>query len=360
MKAVLVLEDGKYFTGESFGSTEDAIGEVVFNTGMTGYQEVTTDPSYNGQMVCMTYPLIGNYGMNDEDIESERTHTEGFIVKELCDYHSNFRATMAPEEYFKKHGITGIKGVDTRAITQHIRNFGSMNGIISTKSGNITMLLEKLKKKTAQPVDLVAEVSVNEKYEIPGDGGRIAFIDFGVKMNTIRSLRDQGCHITVFPHDATSEEIFESNPDAVLISNGPGDPRDLEYAIPVVRDVLKSGLPVLGICLGHQLIALALGMKIFKMKFGHHGGNHPVRYLSTGKCRITSQNHNYAVSEEDLPDDVEITQKNVNDGTVEAFTLKNRPVISVQYHPEASPGPEDSSYIFKNFIGMIQKGGNNA
>ncbi len=360
MKAVLVLEDGKYFTGESFGSTEDAVGEVVFNTGMTGYQEVTTDPSYNGQMVCMTYPLIGNYGMNGEDVESDRTHTEGFIVKELCDYHSNFRATVSPEEYFKKHEITGIKGVDTRAITQHIRNLGSMNGIISTRSGNISMLLEKLEKKTADPVNLVAEVSTNNAYEVPGDGNRVCLLDFGVKKNTIRSLQNRSCHVYVFPHDASLDHIFSVKPDAVLISNGPGDPRDLSYAIPVIKGIVKSGLPVMGICLGHQLMALSLGMKIYKMKFGHHGGNHPVKDFQTGKCRITSQNHNYAVLEEDLPEGVTITHRNVNDRTVEGFTHEKYPVLSIQYHPEASPGPEDSAYIFDDFMKMIQKGGADA
>ena len=356
MKAVLVLEDGTYYTGESFGTGGDAYGEVVFNTCMTGYQEITTDPSYNGQMVCMTYPLIGNYGMNSIDNESYKTHVDGFIVKELCDYHSNFRAETSPDEYFKDNGITGIKGVDTRALTQHIRKFGSMFGIISTYSGNVEILLEKLKKKASVKRSLVEEVTTDKIYELPGDGPKVCLMDFGVKSNIIRSLEKRGCQITVLPSYATAEEILACSPDGILLSNGPGDPRDLTKIIPVVMQLAEKGIPLLGICLGHQLLALALGMEIYKLKFGHHGGNHPVKDLDTGKCCITSQNHNYAVTPDNVPADINLTHVNVNDGTVEGFRHASLPLLSIQYHPEAAPGPEDSAYIFNDFVKMMKKG----
>ncbi|MCK5758301.1 MAG: glutamine-hydrolyzing carbamoyl-phosphate synthase small subunit, partial [Clostridiales bacterium] len=276
MKAVLVLEDGTFYTGESFGAKGDAFGEVVFNTCMTGYQEITTDPSYNGQMVCMTYPLIGNYGMNSEDDESYKTHLEGFIVKELCDYHSNFRADTAPDVYFLKNKIIGIKGVDTRSLTQHIRKFGSMFGVISTDSGNVEILLSKLREKATVSRKLVEEVSAEKIYKIYGDGPHVCLLDFGVKSNIIHSLKKRGCNITIFPSSVSASDVIKENPDGVLLSNGPGDPRDLIEIIQVVRELTERGIPILGICLGHQLLALALGMKIYKLKFGHHGGNHPV------------------------------------------------------------------------------------
>jgi carbamoyl-phosphate synthase small subunit len=354
MKAVLVLEDGTYYTGESFGADGETLGEVVFNTCMTGYQEITTDPSYNGQIVCMTYPLIGNYGMNDEDDESYKTHVEGFIVKELCDYHSNFRAQVSPDEYFSKNGITGIKGVDTRALTQHIRKFGSMFGIISTESGNIEILLEKIKKSGPGQRNLVEEVSAKEIYEIHGSGPKVALIDFGVKENIIRSLKKRGCSVTVFPCNTQADEILSSNPDGILLSNGPGDPRDLTGIIPVAAELAECGKPVLGICLGHQLLALALGMDIYKLKFGHHGGNHPVKDLATSKCCITSQNHNYAVSPDNIPGGINLTHVNVNDRTVEGFRHESLPLLSIQYHPEAAPGPEDSAYVFDDFVEMMK------
>ncbi|MBN2558633.1 MAG: glutamine-hydrolyzing carbamoyl-phosphate synthase small subunit [Clostridia bacterium] len=356
MKAVLVLEDGTYYTGESFGARGDAYGEVVFNTCMTGYQEVVTDPSYNGQMVCMTYPLIGNYGMNPEDAESSKTHIDGFIVKELCDYHSNFRADISPEDYFSKNGITGIKGVDTRAITQHIRRFGSMYGVISTHSGNISILLEKLLGQKEIRRDLVGEVTTGNPFNVPGDGPRISLLDFGAKSNIIRSLSKRNCDITVYPAATPAGEVLMGNPDGIVLSNGPGDPRDLGSIVSAVRELADSGIPVLGICLGHQLLALALEMGIYKLKFGHHGGNHPVKDLSTGRCHITSQNHNYAVSQDSIPAGIEITHVNANDKSIEGFCRPGYPIISVQYHPEASPGPEDSAYIFDDFIKLVVKG----
>jgi len=356
MKAVLVLEDGTYYTGESFGASGDAFGEVVFNTCMTGYQEITTDPSYNGQMVCMTYPLIGNYGMNTKDNESPKTHIEGFIVKELCEYHSNFRAETSPEKYFSDNIIIGIKGVDTRALTQHIRKFGSMYGVISTFSGNVEILLDKLKAKAIIERNLVEEVSTEKAYEIPGKGPHVCLMDFGVKSNIIRSLVKRSCSITVMPCSASPEEVMTVNPDGILLSNGPGDPRDLTEIIPVVRELAQKEIPLLGICLGHQLLALALGMEIYKLKFGHHGGNHPVKDMDTGKCCITSQNHNYAVSSVDVPTGINLTHVNVNDKTVEGFKHETLPFLSIQYHPEAAPGPEDSAYIFDDFVDMMKKG----
>ncbi|MDX1357619.1 MAG: glutamine-hydrolyzing carbamoyl-phosphate synthase small subunit, partial [Clostridia bacterium] len=327
MKAVLVLEDGTYYTGESFGAKGETLGEVVFNTSMTGYQEITTDPSYNGQMVCMTYPLIGNYGMNDEDNESYKTHVEGFIVKELCDYHSNFRAQVSPDDYFNKNGIIGIKGIDTRALTQHIRQFGSMYGIISTESGNIDTLLKKIENGNPSGRNLVEEVSTDKAYEIPGSGPRVSLLDFGVKENIIRSLKKRNCSITVYPCNSSADEILSSDPDGILLSNGPGDPRYLTGIIPVAAELTACRKPVLGICLGHQLLALALGMEIYKLKFGHHGGNHPVKDMVTGKCCITSQNHNYAVSREKVPGGINLTHINVNDKTVEGFKHDSLPVL---------------------------------
>jgi len=355
MKAVLVLKDGTYFTGESFGAEGECYGEIVFNTSMTGYQEITTDPSYNGQIVCMTYPLIGNYGMNNEDLESYKSHAEGFIVKELCETHSNFRATMDPYSYFLENGIVGIKGIDTRALTRHIRSHGSMFGVISTKSGNVSELLGKINEKEKFPRNLVEEVSIGEKYHICGEGPHVCLVDFGSKNNIVRSLKERNCSITVFPYNSSYEEIMASRPDGILLSNGPGDPRDIGEVIPAIKALAVSGIPLLGICLGHQLLALSLGMEIYKLKFGHHGGNHPVKDLTTGKCHITSQNHNYAVKLDKMPKGVEATHVNVNDGTSEGIRLKDYPVYSIQYHPEAAPGPGDSAYIFDDFVKLMRE-----
>jgi carbamoyl-phosphate synthase small subunit len=351
MKSVLVLEDGTYFPGEAFGQSGETAGEAVFNTSMTGYQEISTDPSYNGQIVTMTYPLIGNYGFNRQDDESYKTHVQGFIVKELCDAPNNWRNTIAPEDYFKSNNIVGIKGIDTRALTQHLRRFGSMYGIISTECGNIDILLEKLRNIKSMERNLVMEVTTKTPVHKKGSGQKVVLMDFGVKYNIIRSLEKRNCDIHVLPAASSFEDIMGLNPDGILLSNGPGDPRDLPEITATVQKLLGKK-PILGICLGHQLLGLALGGTIYKLKFGHHGGNHPVKDYITGRCYITSQNHNYALDREFCPD-TDITHMNVNDNTVEGFRHKTLPILSIQYHPEAAPGPEDSAYIFDEFISMM-------
>jgi len=352
MKAVLVLEDGTYWAGEAFGHEGEAAGEVVFNTSMTGYQEIVTDPSYNGQIVTMTYPLIGNYGFNLEDNESYKPHLQGFVVKELCDSPSNWRNCIGPDEFFLKNGIVGIKGIDTRALTQHIRELGSMFGIISTECGNVDILLNRLRQKKDEKRNLVMEVTTKTTLHKSGPGKKVVILDFGVKYSIIRSLESRGCNLYILPAFSSYEEIMSYNPDGILLSNGPGNPADLLSAKLTIQKLIGKK-PILGICLGHQLLGLALGGATYKLKFGHHGGNHPVKDLVTGKCYITSQNHNYALYP-DFIDDIIITHVNVNDGTVEGFRHKYLPLLSIQYHPEASPGPEDSAYIFDDFISMME------
>ncbi|MGE5613277.1 MAG: glutamine-hydrolyzing carbamoyl-phosphate synthase small subunit [Bacillota bacterium] len=351
MRSVLVLEDGTYFPGEGFGHNGETVGEVVFNTCMTGYQEITTDPSYNGQIVTMTYPLIGNYGFNDEDVESYKTHVQGFIVKELCEHPSNWRCTTDTDEYFKKNKIVGLKGIDTRALTQHIRERGSMYGIISSECGNIDVLLERLRKKKQEPRNLVMEVTTKEPIHVKGSGKRVVLLDLGVKYSIIRYLELRNCDIYILPAASTYEDIISCKPDGILISNGPGDPKDLPE-VKLLLQKLIGKFPILGICLGHQLLGLALGGNTYKMKFGHHGANHPVKDYNTGRCYITSQNHNYAL-EKEMGEGVEIMQINVNDGTVEGFRHKKYPVLGVQYHPEAAAGPRDTNYIFDDFVKIM-------
>jgi len=352
LKAVLVLEDGLYFSGDSFGAPGETTGEIVFNTCMTGYQEVTTDPSYNGQIVAMTYPLIGNYGFNIDDNESYRPHIQGFIVKELCDHPSNWRFSISPDEYFQSHNIVGIKGIDTRKLTQHIRSHGSMFGIISTKTGNTDQLLTKLQAAKSNKRNLVMEVTTKVPIFHENSGKNVVILDFGVKYNIIRQLKKLNCNIVVLPAYSKVDEIIKYNPDGIVLSNGPGDPEDLKDIVEIIKTFLGQK-PILGICLGHQLLGLSLGGKKYKLKFGHHGGNHPVKDLVTGRCYITSQNHNYAITDSFDDKDTQITHINLNDNTVEGFVNKKHKVLSIQYHPEASPGPEDSNYIFENFVNML-------
>jgi carbamoyl-phosphate synthase small subunit len=359
MKARLTLEDGTVFKGFSFGADCEGRGEVVFNTSMTGYQEILTDPSYRGQIVCMTYPLIGNYGVNGEDIESERIQVEGFIVKEASRIASNWRSEGEFRDYLQRHGIPGIEGIDTRALTRLLREKGSLRGIISTSIDDDQELVnearsipEMIGRNLADEVTASGINTWNEK-------GRyhVVVIDCGVKYNILRELEKRDCRITIVSSKTGTDEIMRLNPHGVLISNGPGDPEPVENVIEVARNLLGK-IPLFGICLGHQIIGLALGGKTYKLKFGHHGGNHPVKDLQTGKIAITVQNHNFCVDIDSLnKEEIEITHMNLNDNTLEGFKHKTLPVFSVQFHPEASPGPNDSKYLFREFIEMM---GNNA
>ena len=354
-KALLVLEDGTYYVGKAFGDASEACGEVVFNTCMTGYQEILTDPSYKGQIVVMTYPLIGNYGFNFEDNESFQPHVQGFVVKELCDMPSNWRNTGNPDQFFRENHIVGLCDIDTRHLTQHIRNYGSMAGIISSRTNGSRddrkVLAEKARKAASEHTDLVSLVSTKTGRHYEGNGARIAVLDLGVKENILRSMENLGCDVSVVPSTASADEILSLKPDGILISNGPGDPMDIPYAVKTARALIGKK-PILGICLGHQVLGLALGGKTYKLKFGHHGGNHPVKNLAENRIYITSQNHNYALRE-DFSQDVEITHVNLNDGTVEGFSHRKYPVIGIQYHPEASPGPSDSAKIFDEFLRLV-------
>lgn len=353
VKAVLALEDGTLFEGKSFGASGEGCGEVVFNTSMTGYQEIVTDPSYKGQMVVMTYPMVGNYGVNQEDVESSKPQVEGFIVREYCPFPSNARSTGSLGDYLKEHQIVAIEGVDTRSLTLHIRSRGSMRGVISTVDLDGESLVKKAQNSPRlEGRDLVEKVTATEPYqwnEGRGAKAHIVVYDFGVKRNILRTLSSLGCRVTVVPAKTEPETALGLEPDGILLSNGPGDPAAVEYAI---ENTLKlmGGKPILGICLGHQIMALALGGKTYKLKFGHHGGNHPVKDLKTGRIEITVQNHSFAVEEKSLPDEVEVTHMNLNDQTVEAVRYRSLPIFSVQYHPEASPGPRDANHILGKFV----------
>jgi carbamoyl-phosphate synthase small subunit len=352
MKALLVLEDGTHYIGKAFGDMSEACGEVVFNTCMTGYQEILTDPSYKGQIVVMTYPLIGNYGFNFEDNESFQPHVQGFIVKELCDMPSNWRNTGNPDKFFRENHIVGLCDIDTRHLTQHIRCFGSMAGIISSQTtgsqNDLQMLAAKAQEAASKHTDLVSLVSTKTGRRYEGNGARIAVLDLGVKENILRSLKNLACDIRVVPATASSDDILSLKPDGILFSNGPGDPMDIPYVVQTASELIGKK-PIMGICLGHQVLGLALGGKSYKLKFGHHGGNHPVKDLKKNRIYITSQNHNYALRD-DFSQNVEITHINFNDKTVEGFSHRNDPVIGIQYHPEASPGPSDSGKIFEEFL----------
>jgi carbamoyl-phosphate synthase small subunit len=368
-KAILALEDGVWFEGEGFGADGEAFGEVVFNTGLSGYQEILTDPSYKGQMVCMTYPHIGNYGINAADVESSRPWVEGFIVKEVSPIVSNYRSEMTLDQYLKQYNILGIQGIDTRKLVKHLRTVGAKKAVISTLEADPKKLVQKAKKSPSiVGVDLVKEVTCQAPYVFEetmpaefawGDARKKRFkvvaIDSGVKYNILRKLNQHGFSVQVVPASATAEEILAYKPDGVFLANGPGDPAAVQYLVATVKKLIGK-VPMFGICLGHQMIGQALGGKTSKLKFGHHGNNHPVMDLKTRKIEITSQNHNFVVNIETLPKgDVEITHINLNDKTLEGLQHKKHPLFSVQYHPENGPGPHDSDYLFTRFYELISK-----
>ena len=390
MKAILALEDGRFFVGESFGAPVTQLGEICFNTSMTGYQEVLTDPSYRGQIVAMTYPLIGNYGVNPLDCESHEPHVRGFVIEELCEVPSNWRSTQSLDDFLKEHGIPGIQGIDTRAVTKHLRDKGAMRAILTTE--DITpeeACARAAGTEKMQGMDFVKEVTTSENYRwdpedvqsrewklrhaADGDDGsegedkpqevfhplpdakyHIVAYDFGMKRNILRSLRQQGFTVDVVNSRTTAEEVLSKNPDGIFLSNGPGDPAALDYIHKEIRELLGKK-PIFAICLGHQILAHAFGGSTFKLKFGHRGANQPVKDLRTGKIAITSQNHGFAVDSESLPENVEVTHINLNDNTVEGLRHKEFPVLSVQYHPEAAPGPHDASYFFEEFAKLIEE-----
>jgi carbamoyl-phosphate synthase small subunit len=371
-KAILALEDGSVFEGRSFGSSGEKAGEVVFNTSMTGYQEILTDPSYKGQIVVMTYPLIGNYGVNEEDIESQGPKVEGFIVKENSTLFSNWRGDKRLSDYLIQRGIMGVEGMDTRAITRHIRSIGAMKAILSTEDLDPDQLVEKAK---ASPGligrDLVKEVTCEKPYPWTESNDsqfyshpltpstthfrpKVVVMDYGVKYNILRSLQDRNLQVVVLPASSSAESVLSHHPDGILLSNGPGDPEGVPYAIETVRNLIGKK-PIFGICLGHQLLGLAFGGKTFKLKFGHRGANQPVKDLKTGSVMITSQNHGFCVDPDSLnPDEIELTQINLNDQTLEGMRHKRLPIFSVQYHPEASPGPHDTQNLFDEFIKTME------
>jgi len=378
VKTLLVLADGTVFEGKSFGAKGETIGEVVFNTSMTGYQEILTDPSYKGQIVTMTYTQMGNYGVNEEDVESAGgIKAEGFIVKEVCGYPSNWRSSMGLSDYMATNGTVGIQNIDTRALTRHLRNNGAQMGIISSAETDPRKLFEKVKAHPGiSAFDYVKEVSTRTPYTweggcwkwgictgMPAGSGRapdearkkMVVYDFGIKMNILRNLVEAGFSVTVVPAQTAAEEVLGLNPDAVLLSNGPGDPERITYGIESAKKLIGR-LPVFGICLGHQILGLAMGGNTYKLKFGHHGGNHPVMDLATGRVEITSQNHNYCVDIASLKGKVQLTHRNLFDGSEEGMRHVELPVYSVQHHPEAGPGPNDSAHIFARFRQMIEQG----
>ncbi|MEO6334430.1 MAG: glutamine-hydrolyzing carbamoyl-phosphate synthase small subunit [Pyrinomonadaceae bacterium] len=374
-KAILVLEDGRTFNGASFGADGETFGEMVFNTSMSGYQEILTDPSYAGQIVCMTYPLIGNYGVNETDVESRRPWVEGFVVREASRIASNWRSTETLDEYLKQNAIVGIEHIDTRALVRHIRDKGAMRAGISTVETGPNALLEKI---LASPEmanrEMASAVTVEKSYVYEGErfaGApdetksaipdpqsevlHIVAFDFGIKTNSLREFSKFGCRITVVPADTPASDAMALNPDGIFLSNGPGDPASMKEVIEEIKKLAETQTPIFGICLGHQLIGSAFGGETYKLKFGHRGGNQPIKDLTTGKIEITSHNHGFAVDRDSLPADVEVTHINLNDNTVAGLRHKSLPVFSVQYHPESAPGPHDSEYLFERFIALMGK-----
>jgi len=370
--AKLALEDGTVFTGEAFGAQGEVDGEVCFNTSMTGYQEILTDPSYRGQIVTMTYPEIGNYGVNAEDVESRKPFLAGFIVRERSRRASNFRADGELDEYLRQHGIVGMEGIDTRALVRRLRIHGAMKGVLSSVDTDDASLVAKAKASPGlvgrdlvrevvpdrpiewdEPLSPWARLKPTEKRgELPPDAPHVVALDYGLKWNIARHLFDMGCRVTILPGTATADEVLKLEPDGVLLSNGPGDPEPIEYARETIRGLLGKR-PIFGICLGHQLLSLACGARTFKLKFGHRGANQPVMNKATGRVEITCQNHGFAVEADTLPDDLEVTHVNLNDNTIEGVRHRKFPAFSVQYHPEASAGPHDSNYLFGQFREML-------
>ncbi|MBE0597130.1 MAG: glutamine-hydrolyzing carbamoyl-phosphate synthase small subunit [Desulfuromonadales bacterium] len=369
MKAILALADGKVFHGRALGAPGEITGEVVFNTSMTGYQEILTDPSYAGEIVVMTYPLIGNYGINPEDVESSRPHLAGFVVKEACDFPSNWRSRMSLDAYLKEQGIPGIQGIDTRALVRHIRDQGAQTGIVSSVDLDPASLVAKARQAPSiVGRDLVQEVTGRSAYHwtqgpwqlgngyagaTPPTKYKVVAYDFGIKRNILRNLVASGCDVTVVPATTSAEEVLAMQPDGVFLSNGPGDPEPIVYAQENIRRLLGKK-PIFGICLGHQLLSIALGGRTYKLKFGHRGGNQPVRREDGHQVEITAQNHGFAVDADSIRDDAVLTHLNLNDNTVEGLVHKTLPAFSVQYHPEASPGPHDARYLFEKFVEMME------
>ncbi len=375
MQAMLALEDGRVFRGRSFGAPVERVGEVVFNTSMTGYQEIFTDPSYAGQIVVLTSPQIGNYGTSPSDAESARPYIEGLVVREFSPISSNWRSTEVTDEYLERSGIPVIADVDTRAIVRHLRANGVMRGVLSTRVNDVEALVAKARAhRKMDGTDLASAVSTQSAYQwtsgdernatgdalLPAvnagamDELHVVAYDYGIKQNILRMLARENCRVTVVPAKTSAADVLAMQPDGVFFSNGPGDPEPLGYATEAIRE-LQGKKPLFGICLGHQLFGLALGGKTYKLKFGHHGGNHPIKNLETGKVEITSQNHNFNVDPESLPEDVAVTHVNLNDNTLAGLRHKTDPMFSVQYHPEASPGPHDSHYLFRDFRRMMEE-----
>lgn len=354
MKATLLLEDGTTYKGESFGAEGTNFGELVFNTSMTGYQEILTDPSYADQVIVMTYPEIGNYGINEDDFESEKPACKGFIVKSNCEKESHYKSEETISKYLINNNIVGISNIDTRALTRKIREKGCMNCVVTTET-----ITDDIKEQLSQykiSKDIVLTVTRKNIKKLVGENNQIkmAFIDYGAKENIINNLAEKGCDLTIFPATVTSDEILMGGFDALFLSNGPGDPEDVTYSIKTIKDLIGK-LPIFGICLGHQILSLVLGAKTYKLKYGHRGGNHPVIDLQTNKVIITSQNHSYAVEESSVPQNAVITHKNLNDGTIEGLSYPVLDIESVQFHPEAAPGPTDANEIFDNWIEKIKK-----
>ena len=358
--ALVALADGTCFTGHAVGAVGETVGEMVFNTSMTGYQEILTDPSYAGQMVTMTYPHIGNYGVNAEDEESSHPHVRALLMKSCCPRPSNHLSTASLDEYLQEHDVLGVEGIDTRELTRRVRTHGSMNAIVSTEDLDADSLVAKARAwEGLEGLDLVRSVTCSQPYEVCPEGGALRHVvafDYGIKRNIIKCLVAAGCRVTVVPATTTADDAMALNPDGIFLSNGPGDPRPLDYAIETVRQrVAHAGRPIFGICLGHEILGLALGAEIYKLKFGHRGANQPIREFSSGRILITSENHGWGIRGDSLPDCLEVTRENLNDGCVEGMRHRDLPIFSIQCHPEASPGPHDSYHLFGSFTEMMSQ-----